>query len=288
MPLNFSRTAGVPLAKVKDLLSPRYRVQRELGRGGMATVFLATDLAQGGEVAIKILHPSLAATLGPARFRREIDILRRLHHPNIPPLLDAGEQGSLMFFTTPYSPGRTLRALIRGGGPLPLPQVLAITRDVAGAVDHAHRQNILHRDIKPGNIMIEGDRTLVFDFGVARFIEQTGVEALTLGGMILGTPEYMSPEQAEGESLDARSDIYALGCVVYEMLSGEQPFTGPNPDAVFARQIADPPRSIRARRPEVPEAMEAAVFRAMAKQPGQRPGSGLEFVRLMEKGNGER
>jgi serine/threonine protein kinase len=278
-----TRTAGVPLAMVREALSPRYRVQRELGRGGMATVFLATDLEQGGEVAIKILHPTLAVSLGPSRFRQEIAMLRRLHHPGILPLLDASETGPLLYFTAPYFRGSTLRSLIRRTGPLPLDRVVAITRDVASALDHAHGQNILHRDIKPGNILLDHDRAVLFDFGVARAIERTGVEGLTLSGIILGTPEYMSPEQASGETaLDARSDIYALGCVVYEMLTGKQPFTGPNPQAVFTRHIEEPPPSIRAVRAEVPEAMEAAVLRAMAKRPGERPGSGMEFVRLLE------
>jgi serine/threonine-protein kinase len=268
---------------VREALSPRYRVQRELGRGGMATVFLATDREQGGEVAIKILHPTLAVSLGPTRFRQEIAMLRRLHHPNILPLLDASETGPLLYFAAPYFEGSTLRSQIKRTGPLPLDRVVAITRDIGSALDHAHDQNILHRDIKPGNILLDRDRAILFDFGVARAIERTGLEGLTLSGVILGTPEYMSPEQATGETaLDARSDIYALGCVVYEMLTGKQPFTGPNAEAVFARHIEEPPRPLRELRAEVPEAMEAAVLRAMAKRPGDRPGCALDLVRMLE------
>ena len=269
-----SRTAGVPLAMVREALSPRYRVKRELGRGGMATVFLATDLEQGGEVAIKILHPTLAVSLGPSRFRQEIAMLRRLDHPNILPLLDASETGPLLYFAAPYFEGSTLRSLIKRAGPLPMDRVVAITRDIGSALDHAHALNILHRDVKPGNILLDHDRAILFDFGVARAIERTGVEGTTLSGIILGTPEYMSPEQTEGETaLDARSDIYALACVVYEMLTGKQPFTGPTPQAVFDCHIGEAPRPLRELRAEVPAAMEAAVLRALAKRPGERPGS---------------
>ncbi len=268
---------------VRAELFPRYRVQRELGRGGMATVFLATDREKGGEVAIKILHPTLAVSLGPTRFRQEIAMLRRLDHPNILPLLDASETGPLLYFAAPYFPGSTLRTMIRRTGPLPLDRVAAITRDIGSALDYAHGQNILHRDIKPGNILLDGDRAVLFDFGVARAIERTGVEGLTLSGIILGTPEYMSPEQAAGETvLDARSDIYALGCVIYEMLTGGQPFTGPSPQAVFDCHIGEAPRPPRELRAEVPVAMEAAVLRAMAKRPGDRPGCALDLVRMLE------
>jgi len=275
--------AGVPLAMVREALAPRYRVKRELGRGGMATVFLATDTEQGGEVAIKILHPTLAVSLGPTRFRREIAMLRQLDHPNILPLLDASETGPLLYFAAPYFRGSTLRSLIKRTGPLPLDRVVAITRDVGSALDHAHERNILHRDIKPGNILIDRDRAVLFDFGVARAIERTGIDALTLSGVILGTPEYMSPEQTTGETaLDARSDIYALGCVVYEMLAGKQPFTGPTPQAVFTRHVEEPPPSVKAVRAEVPAAMEGAVLRAMAKRPGDRPQCAMDLARMLE------
>lgn len=285
MPMH-PRASGPPpglLSLVQEAVAPRYSMLREFRRGGMATVVLAREVGPPQrEVAIKVLSPEFAVILGPTRFRQEIELLRRLHHPNILPLLDASGEGPLLFYVTPYVAGESLRALIDQHGPLPLDRVLAIARDVAAAMDYAHAQNILHRDIKPDNILLDQDRALVCDFGVARAIERAGAERISSSGLLIGTPEYMSPEQARGlAELDHRSDLYALGCVVYEMLSGEQPFTGPTVQAVIARQIADRPPSIRLVRPQVPEGMEAAVFRALSKEPGERPASGRELVRLL-------
>jgi len=272
-------------AQVRQLLAPRYDVRREIGRGGMATVYLANDLVAGREVAVKVLHPEIAAVLGPGRFRQEIELLRPLHHPRILPLLEAPEAESLLYYTTPFVAGESLRARLERSGPLPLEEVLLLARDVASALDYAHSRNVLHRDVKPDNILLDGEHALICDFGVARAIERAGGEAVSSSGLIIGTPEYMSPEQAQGRrEIGGRSDIYALGCVLYELLSGEVPFSGPTAQVVFARQIGESPSSIRTLRPEVPVAMEAAVFRALAKDPGTRPGSAGELVRLLSAG----
>lgn len=272
-------------AHVRQLLAPRYEVRREIGRGGMATVYLANDLVAGREVAVKVFHREIAAVLGPGRFRQEIELLGQLHHPRILPLLEAPEAESLLYYTTPFVAGESLRARLERSGPLPLEEVLLLARDIASALDYAHSRNVLHRDVKPDNILLDGEHALICDFGVARAIERAGGGAVSSSGLIIGTPEYMSPEQAQGRrELDARSDIYSLGCVLYEMLSGDVPFTGPTAQVVFARQIGESPRSIRTGRPEVPIGMEAAVLRSLAKDPRTRPESGRELMRLLGAG----
>jgi serine/threonine protein kinase len=264
------------------ILGGRYRVEHEIGHGAMATVFLAEKLDGGGTVAIKALHPHFAAALGPDRFHREIEILTRLRHPRIVPVLDSGETGRLFYLVMPYAPGENLRARLERDGQLPMPAVLSIAGDIASAVDYAHHQNVLHRDIKPENILVTGDRALVCDFGLARAIDRAALEPLSSSGLVIGTPAYMSPEQAMGEEdLGPACDIYALGCVVYEMLTGELPFSGRTPQAVIARLLAERPRSIRTVRPEVAREMELAVLAALAKEPAARPGSGTQFTRLM-------
>jgi eukaryotic-like serine/threonine-protein kinase len=253
-------------------LAGRYRVERELGRGGMATVFLAVGLEGGEPVAVKVLHPQFAAALGPDRFHREIEILTRLRHARIVPVLESDEAGTLLYLVMPYAPGGNLRSRLEQEGQLPMPAVRSIAGDIAAALDYAHRQNVLHRDIKPENILLQGDRALVCDFGLARAIDRAALEALSSSGLVIGTPAYMSPEQAMGEEdLSPACDIYALACVVYEMLTGELPFTGPTAQAVIARHISERPRSIRTVRPEVTKSMEAAVLAALAKSPAARP-----------------
>jgi eukaryotic-like serine/threonine-protein kinase len=273
---------------VKDLsvalgatLAGRYRVERELGRGGMATVFLA-ERADREPVAIKVLHPQFAAALGPERFHREIEILTRLQHPRIVPVLDSDEAGALLYLVMPYVPGESLRSRLEREGRLPMPAVLSIVGDIAAAVDYAHRQNVLHRDIKPENILLQGDRALVCDFGLARAIDRAALEPISSSGLVIGTPAYMSPEQAMGEEdLGPTCDVYALGCVVYEMLTGELPFSGATPQAIIARHLGERPRPIRTVRPEVTQEMELAVLGALGKEPAARPGSGTQFTRLM-------
>lgn len=270
------------LEPLREALAGQYRIVREIGHGSMATVFLATHLETGGEVAIKVLRPEFTIALGPSRFHREIEILTLLRHPRIVPMLDSDEAGPLLYLVMPYVPGENLRSRLEREGQLPMPAVLSIVADVAAAIDHAHGENILHRDIKPENLLLEGDRAMVCDFGLARAIDRAAVEPLSSSGLVLGTPAYMSPEQAMGQpDLSPPCDIYALGCVVFEMLTGEVPFSGPTHQAVIARQLMSRPLSMRTVRPDLPEQIEAAVVAALAKAPEERPASGAELLRWL-------
>jgi serine/threonine-protein kinase len=272
-------------------LADRYRVERELGRGGMATVFLAQDLRHDRPVAVKVLHPELAATLGPERFQREIRFAARLQHPHILTVLDSGGTERHLWFTMPYVDGETLRARLRREGQLSVPEALRIARETAAALSYAHRQGVVHRDIKPENILLtrDGD-TLVADFGIARALGGSlggateGSQApLTETGMSLGTPAYMSPEQASGDrEIDARTDVYSLGCVLYEMLAGEPPFTGPSGQAILLRKFTETPRPLRAVRDTVPEAVDHSVTKALARSPADRWASAADFGKTLE------
>jgi eukaryotic-like serine/threonine-protein kinase len=225
------------LMRVQAALTDRYRVEREVGAGGMATVYLAQDLKHHRKVAVKVLRAEVAAVLGPERFLREIAIAARLHHPHILPLYDSGRAEEFLFYVMPYVEGQSLRDRLTRERQLPLDDALQIAREVADALSFAHSQGVVHRDIKPENILLESGHAVVADFGIARAISAAGSERLTETGIALGTPAYMSPEQAFGEAhLDGRSDIYALGCVVYEMLGGDPPFTGSSAQAILARK----------------------------------------------------
>ncbi|HTS89876.1 MAG TPA: serine/threonine-protein kinase [Gemmatimonadales bacterium] len=268
-------------AAIQAALADRYRLERELGKGGMATVFLAEESATGRAVALKVLHPALAATVGADRFKREIRVARTLDHPNILQVLDSGEDGDLLWFTMPFVQGKNLFDLMTAGEPLPWQRALAIAGAVGSALQYAHARGVVHRDIKPDNILLEGEQVIVADFGVARAVSEMH-EKLTATGMVVGTPAYMSPEQASGESdIDGRSDQYALACVIYEMLSGEAPFKGPTPTATLMRRFAGPPRPLR---PviDVPEAVERALFRALDKDPRARFATMEEFLGALE------
>jgi serine/threonine-protein kinase len=270
------------LHSVRDVLAARYRVERPLGRGGMATVFLAERVSGGGSIAIKVLHRELATALGPERFHREIEILRRLRHPHIVPVLDSDVAGTYLFLVMPYVNGENLRARIERDGQLPVHSTLSIARDIAEAIDYAHRHNVLHRDIKPENILLEGDRALVCDFGLARAIDQSTTDSSS-SGLVVGTPSYMSPEQGMArKDIGPASDVYALGCVVYEMLTGDPPFTGPSAQAIFARHIADAPRPMRSVRPDLAAGLERAVLCALAKDTWARPRSAAAFADSLE------
>ncbi|HJX87524.1 MAG TPA: serine/threonine-protein kinase, partial [Gemmatimonadales bacterium] len=215
------------LTRLQTTLGDRYRVERELGRGGMATVYLAHDLRHDRPVALKVIHPELGAALG-ERFLREIRVAARLAHPHILTVHDSGDAEGLLWYTMPVVDGESLRARLRREGPLPLDEAVRIGRSVAEALDFAHGQGIVHRDIKPENILLFGNEPMVADFGIALAVDAADQERLTLTGLSLGTPAYMSPEQALGDTrVDRRSDLYSLGCVVYEMLAGEPPYTGP-------------------------------------------------------------
>ncbi|MBA3853629.1 MAG: hypothetical protein C0503_04385 [Gemmatimonas sp.] len=260
-------------------LADRYRLERELGRGGMATVYLAQDLRHERQVAIKVLHAELAAVLGGERFLSEIKTTARLQHPHILPLLDSGEAGGLLFYVMPLVTGETLRARLERERQLPIADSLRIATEVADALAHAHAKGIIHRDIKPENILLQDGHALVADFGIALAVQSAGGARMTQTGLSLGTPQYMSPEQAMGErSIDARSDIYALGAVTYEMLAGEAPFTGPSVQAIVARVLSEEPRALGAQRKAVPPAAEEAVFRALEKLPADRFSSAKEFA----------
>jgi eukaryotic-like serine/threonine-protein kinase len=274
---------------LSDALRDRYALERELGRGGMATVYLAQDLKHGRPVALKVLHPELAATLGPERFLREIHTAARLHHPHILPLFDSGEAAGQLWYTMPYVAGESLRDLLRREVQLSIEDALRITDQVAMALDCAHRHEVIHRDIKPENILLEGGQAVVADFGLARAVDAAGGERLTGTGLALGTPAYMSPEQASGQrGLDGRSDVYSLGCVLYEMLAGEPPFTGPTLRAVIAKRIMEPIPHLRTVRENVPEAVEQAVIKALAKVPADRFPTAGDFTAALHGGIGYR
>ncbi len=276
-----------PLERLSAALADRYSLERELGQGGMATVYLAHDLKHERDVAIKVLHPDLGAALGAERFLSEIRTTARLQHPHILPLLDSGDADGLLYYVMPLVTGETLRARLERERQLPVAEAVLIAREVADALGHAHTLGIIHRDIKPENILLQGGHALVADFGIALAVQQAGGQRMTQTGLSLGTPQYMSPEQAMGEKqIDARSDIYALGAVSYEMLAGEAPFTGPSVQAIVARLITEEPRSLASQRKAVPEHVEAAVLRALEKLPADRFASASEFAAALDRPTG--
>jgi serine/threonine-protein kinase len=268
--------------RLRSALAKRYRLERELGRGGMATVFLAHDLKHDRPVALKVLLPELAAALGPERFEREIKLAARLQHPHILTVHDSGEAAGQLWFTMPFVEGESLRERLTREKQLPVEDALRIAREAAEALDHAHRHGVVHRDIKPENIMLTEGHALVADFGIARALSGDE-QQLTSTGIAIGTPAYMSPEQASGtHELDARTDVYALGCVLYEMLAGEPPYTGPTAQAVIARALTETPRPIHPMRAGVPEAVDAVIGKAMAVTAADRYASAAEFARALE------
>lgn len=261
-------------------LSERYRIEREIGRGGMATVYLAEDLKHHRRVAIKVLDPALAAALGPERFLKEIELTANLQHPHILPLFDSGTVGGMLYYVMPFVDGESLTARLRRETQLPVDDAVRITTEVASALEYAHRRGVIHRDIKPDNILFHEGRALVADFGIA-LVASTG-ERATATGMSVGTPSYMSPEQALAErNLTPQSDIYALGAMTYEMLAGEPPFSGPSAQAIIARVVAEPPRSLRIHRPSVPQSIESAVLRSLEKVPADRFATPSDFARAL-------
>jgi len=275
--------AGSSLDQLQIALGTSYTIERELGRGGMATVYLARDTKHQRPVALKVLQPDLAATLGPERFRREIATVAQLQHPHILGVHDSGETpDGQLWFTMPYVEGESLRARLEREQQLPIEDALRITREIAGALDYAHDAGVIHRDIKPENILLtrRGD-ALLADFGIARVLSDGAPDSgapragLTMTGLAVGTPQYMSPEQASGDRmLDARSDLYALAAVYYEMLAGEPPFSGPSQQAIVAKMLTTEAPSVRALRPGVSLTMDAVLARALARTPADRwPGA---------------
>ena len=266
------------LERLSTALSDRYRLDRELGAGGMATVYLAHDLKHDRDVAIKVLHPDLGAALGGERFLIEIRTTARLQHPHILPLLDSGEADGLLYYVMPLVTGETLRARLERERQLPIADAVRIAREVASALDYAHRQNVIHRDIKPENILLHDGQAIVADFGIALAVQSAGGARMTQTGLSLGTPQYMSPEQAMGErSVDARSDVYALAAVTYEMLAGDPPFTGSTMQAVVAKVISADPERLTLTRKTIPLAIERAVLTSLAKLPADRHESAVAF-----------
>jgi TolB-like protein/Tfp pilus assembly protein PilF len=263
--------------RLSAALADRYVLERELGRGGMAVVFLARDLKHDRPVALKVLRSELAATLGPERFLREIRLTARLDHPHILPVLDSGEAAGLLWYTMPYVRGESLRDRLRREVQLPLELALDFTRQAASALEYAHREGLVHRDLKPENILLADGQVRVADLGLAKALAEVGGK-LTETGLAVGTPAYMSPEQGSGDDVDARSDVYALGCVLYEMLAGEPPFTGRTPQAIIVKRMSDPVPSVRRLRDAVPEQVEQALTRALAKVPADRFQTAAEFA----------
>ncbi len=275
------------LDTLKQALAHRYTVGHPLGRGGMATVYLAEDRKHERQVAVKVLNPELALSVGGERFLREIRIAARLSHPHILPLLDSGDAAGLLYYVAPYVPGGSLRDLLEKRERLPVPAAVRIAREIGAALDYAHRQGFVHRDVKPENILFADRHAVLADFGVARACCAPGLAPVTEVGLAVGTPEYMSPEQASGEQdLGSRSDLYSLACVLYEMLAGRPPLSGDNPRSTMARQVTEIPPPLRTLRPEAPPALEAALGRALAKNPEDRFADVAEFVAALEGGPG--
>ena len=275
------------IADLATALAGRYKIERELGRGGMATVYLAEDTKHGRKVAIKVLRSGLAASLGAERFLREIGIAARLAHPHIVPLIDSGEAGGMLYYVQPHVPGGSLRDRLEQERRLPLKEALRIAQEVGAGLDFAHRNGFVHRDVKPENILFADGHAVLADFGVARACYVPGVapvtDVVTDAGLAVGTPEYMSPEQASGETnLGNASDVYSLACVVYEMLAGAPPLVGVGARATMAKHVTEAPRPVRALRPETPAALERALDKGLAKDPSERFASVAEFMAALQ------
>ncbi|HKR07920.1 MAG TPA: protein kinase, partial [Gemmatimonadaceae bacterium] len=265
--------------QLNSALTGRYRIDREIGQGGMATVYLAHDLRHDREVALKVLNPELGALLGKERFLAEVRVMAKLQHPHLLPLFDSGEADGQLFYVMPYINGESLRTRITRQRQLPVEEAVRIAVAIGGALDYAHRHGVIHRDLKPENILLHEGQPLVADFGIALAVSVAGATRITQTGISLGTPQYMSPEQATSDrAIDGRTDIYSLGTVLYEMLAGEPPFTGSNARAVIAKVITDKPRPLRLARDSVPPQVEAAVDCALAKIPADRFDTAQEFV----------
>src|SRR5439155_16299815 len=279
------KPVGDLVALLQRALGERYTIEREIGRGGMAWVLLARDLKHGRQVAIKTLRPEIAASLGAERFLREIRVAATLQHPNILPLYDSGAANGFLYYVMPYVDGGSLRDRLEREGQLPVDEAVRIAREVADALSYAHRHDVVHRDIKPENILFTSGHALVADFGLARAITSASEEKLTETGIAIGTPAYMSPERASGEArLDGRCDIYALGCVLYELLAGGPPFTGPSAQAILARHSLDPVPPLRTVRRTIPEWLEEAIERALAKAPADRFLTAMQFGESLARG----
>ena len=262
-------------------LAGRYAIERQLGRGGMATVYLARDLKHGRDVAIKVMNSEIGQTLGAERFLREIQLAAKLSHPHILPLFDSGEAAGALYYVMPSVEGQSVRDRLKTSRQLPVDEAVRIASEVAGALDYAHRHGVVHRDIKPENIMLQDGHALVTDFGIGKALSGLGDDAVTQTGMSVGTPAYISPEQASGEAIDGRTDIYSLGCVLYEMLVGEQPFTGPSVQSVIAKRFVQTPADVSGLREGIGRSVSRAVQKALARAPADRYDTGAMFVKSL-------
>ena len=270
------------MKELQAALASKYSVDRELGRGGMATVYLADDLRHERKVALKVLHSELSSSLGADRFLREIKLAARLNHPHIVPLYDSGEAGGFLYYVMPLVDGESLRDRILRDGQIPVEEALNIARGIASALDYAHRQYIVHRDIKPENVMLQDGEPLVTDFGIAKAVSLASGDTLTQTGMMVGTPAYVSPEQAAGETqIDGRSDQYSLACVLYEMISGRKPFSGGSAQAVLSKRFSDPVPSLRAVYSDTTEEVEIAVQKALSREARERFSTTMDFAKAL-------
>src|SRR5215831_488135 len=272
------------LGRLSAALAGRYRFERELGAGGMATVYLARDLRHDRDVAVKVLRADLAESLGRERFLREIRLAARLNHPHILPLYDSGDAGGFLFFVMPVMLGQTLRDRLTQEHQLPVDAAVRIAQEVADALDHAHRHDVVHRDIKPENILLHEGHAVVADFGIGKAVVAAATESsatLTQVGVTVGTPAYMSPEQAAGESVDGRSDLFALGCVLYDMLTGEPPFSGPTVQAIIVKRFHHVPPTASQLRPAVSAALSRTLEQLLEKSPEDRHATGAAVVQAL-------
>jgi serine/threonine-protein kinase len=274
MPLNFEH--------VQESLADRYEIESLLGRGGMSLVYAARIPDTGAPIAVKVLRPEFAATILSERFKKEIELLTDLDHPNILPLLASGVRGSYVYYVMPHADGGTLEDRLKRERHLSLEETVHITEEVAAGIDYAHGHNVVHRDIKPGNVMHHKGRWLICDFGVAKAIVSADTRSISSSGLAVGTPQYMSPEQAQGSKrVGTACDIYSLGCVVFEMLAGEPPFPGSTPQAVLARHAHEAPPSVRVVRPDVPEHVDRALQCALSKRPRKRCPTATLFASML-------
>jgi serine/threonine protein kinase/Flp pilus assembly protein TadD len=275
----------LPIRRIRELLAPTYTIDRELGRGGMATVCLAQDTKHDRVVALKVLHPGLAESLGSERFLREIKVAARLNHPHILPLFDSGEIEGFLYYVMPYIEGESLRERLEREHQIPIDEAIRHTFSIASALDYAHRQNVIHRDVKPENVMLFEGEAMVMDFGIAKSVIESGERSITHSGALFGTPAYVSPEQAAGAGhVDGRADQYSLAVVLYEMLAGERPFTGATDLEAFAKRFNETPTPIRTLREGVPEPVETALTKAMSPDPDGRYGSIALFAQAIGAG----
>jgi serine/threonine-protein kinase len=273
------------LERVTAALTDKYVIERELGQGGMATVYLARDLKHNRQVAIKVMRPEVAAAVGGEEFLREIAIAGRLQHPNILMVLDSGEADGRLYYVMPFVQGETLKSRLARETQLPIDDALQISREVASALGYAHSQEVIHHDITPDNIMLSGGHAVVMDFGIGRALSQTLGKEPTTGASTFGTPAYMSPEQAGNKlPLDGRSDVYSLACALYHMLTGEPPYTGATPEAITAKRLSDPVPSTRVVRETIPRPVDAAIQQALANDPTDRYATAEEFAAALAPG----